>query len=126
MRGSTVTDVALRQQAPTVGQLLRRWRERRGMSQLALAMQAEVSTRHLSFVETGRSMPSKDMITKLADHLELQPHELDLLLLAGGYAPVARGAGEPPPTDAVRASIRTVVTGHLPFPAPWSTATSRW
>ena len=72
-----------------VGELLREWRERRRLTQLELALQAEVSTRHLSFVETGRAMPSREMIVHLAEQLEIPLRERNELLLAGGYAPVA-------------------------------------
>jgi transcriptional regulator with XRE-family HTH domain len=71
-----------------VGELLREWRERRRLSQLNLAIEADVSTRHLSFVETGRSRPTSDMILRLADHLDVPLRERNGLLLAGGYAPV--------------------------------------
>src|SRR4051812_32182564 len=71
-----------------VGHLLRHWRERRRLSQLELSNLAEVSTRHLSFVETGRSAPSREMLLHLAEHLELPLRERNHLLFAGGYAPV--------------------------------------
>ena len=70
-----------------VGLLLREWRERRRLSQLELSSRAEISTRHLSFVETGRSRPTPEMILKLTDHLEVPLRERNQLLLAGGYAP---------------------------------------
>jgi transcriptional regulator with XRE-family HTH domain len=69
-----------------VGELLREWRERRRLSQLNLAIEADVSTRHLSFVETGQSRPTSDMILRLADHLDVPLRERNGLLLAGGYA----------------------------------------
>jgi len=71
----------------TVGELLRGWRERRGLTQLELALQAEVSTRHLSFVETGRATPSRHMIVHLADELDVPLRERNALLLAAWYAP---------------------------------------
>ena len=70
-----------------VGPLLREWRERRRLSQLELSNRAEVSTRHLSFVETGRSRPTAAMIERLAGHLDVPLRERNRLLLAGGYAP---------------------------------------
>lgn len=70
-----------------VGALLREWRERRRLSQLELSIQADISTRHLSFVETGRSRPTPDMILRLTEHLEVPLRERNSLLLAGGYAP---------------------------------------
>lgn len=71
-----------------VGNLLREWRQRRRLSQLELACEAEISTRHLSFVETGRSRPSRDMILNLAERLEVPLRERNRLLLAAGFAPV--------------------------------------
>ena len=71
-----------------VGGHLRGWRLRRRMSQLDLACEAEVSSRHLSFVETGRSQPSRDMILRLAERLEVPMRERNVLLVAGGFAPV--------------------------------------
>src|SRR5215468_10362610 len=72
------------------GQLLRQWRERRRLSQLALAVEAEISTRHLSFVETGRAHPSRDMVLLLARVLEVPPRARNELLAAAGYAPMYR------------------------------------
>jgi signal transduction histidine kinase len=73
--------------ATRVGVLLRSWRKRRQLSQLELALEARVSTRHLSFIETGRSRPSAQMIARLADQLRVPRSDRDQLLLAGGYAP---------------------------------------
>jgi transcriptional regulator with XRE-family HTH domain len=101
-----------------VGELLRQWRERRRLSQLALALQADVSTRHLSFVETGRALPSREMILHLAEQLDLPLRERNHLLLAAGYAPVyAETALDSPPMAPVRVAIRQVLTGHEPYPA---------
>src|SRR3954468_9891186 len=72
----------------SVGVLLRDWRQRRRLSQLDLAVEAEVSTRHLSFVETGRSKPSRELVLHLAEHLDVPLRERNALLLAAGYAPV--------------------------------------
>jgi transcriptional regulator with XRE-family HTH domain len=98
--------------------LLRQWRERRHLSQLDLALAAEISTRHLSFVETGRSRPSRGMIVRLTDHLDVPIRERNHILLAAGYAPVypetALGA---PRMASVRAAIHQVLTGHEPYPA---------
>jgi transcriptional regulator with XRE-family HTH domain len=101
-----------------VGSLLREWRERRRLSQLELSLQAEVSTRHLSFVETGRSRPTPEMIVRLSEQLEIPLRERNTLLLAGGYAPAypEHGLNEPE-LDAVRAALRQVLDGHLPYPA---------
>jgi len=101
-----------------VGELLRQWRERRRLSQMELALEAEISTRHLSFVETGRSMPSREMVLRLAEHLDLPLRERNGLLLAAGYAPVyAEAALDSPPLAAVRAAVRQVLAGHEPYPA---------
>src|SRR5437868_12708099 len=70
------------------GVLLRDWRQRRRMSQLDLAVEAEVSTRHLSFVETGRSRPSRELVLHLAEHLHVPLRDRNQLLHAAGYAPV--------------------------------------
>lgn len=71
-----------------VGQLLRTWRQRRRLCQLDLALDAEISPRHLSFVETGRSTPSREMLLRLAEQLAVPLREQNVLLLAAGYAPV--------------------------------------
>jgi transcriptional regulator with XRE-family HTH domain len=101
-----------------VGELLRQWRERRRLSQLDLALQAEISTRHLSFVETGRSRPSRDMLLRLAEQLEVPLRERNHLLLAGGYAPAfGQTALDAPQMASVRAALRQVLAGHEPYPA---------
>ncbi|HZB72133.1 MAG TPA: helix-turn-helix transcriptional regulator [Acidimicrobiales bacterium] len=101
-----------------VGVLLRDWRQRRHLSQLDLAVEAEVSTRHLSFVETGRSKPSRELVLHLAEHLDVPLRERNTLLVAAGYAPVYAER----PIDAeemapVRAAIDKILSGHSPFPA---------
>ena len=78
--------------APSIGELLREWRQRRRLSQLDLAVEAGVSTRHLSFVETGRSRPSRELVLHLAEHLDVPLRERNELLLAAGYAPAYRRA----------------------------------
>lgn len=95
-----------------VGTLLRDWRHRRGLSQLELACQADVSTRHLSFVETGRTTPSRAMVLHLADHLDIPPRDRNTLLVAAGYAPTYRD--EP---VAAQAMLARVLTAHEPHPA---------
>jgi transcriptional regulator with XRE-family HTH domain len=103
---------------PPVGEQLRMWRERRRLSQLDLAIQAEISTRHLSFVETGRSKPSREMIVHLAEHLDLPLRERNHLLLAGGYAPVYTETPlDSPEMEPVRTAVRQLLTGHEPYPA---------
>ncbi|HEU5267433.1 MAG TPA: helix-turn-helix transcriptional regulator [Jatrophihabitans sp.] len=104
--------------AKPVGRLLRDWRERRRLSQLDLAIQADISTRHLSFVETGRSKPTPEMILRLTEQLEVPLRERNQLLLAGGYAPAYPQHGlEAPELASVRAALRLVLTGHEPYPA---------
>lgn len=95
------------------GDLLREWRQRRRLSQLDLAIQANVSSRHLSFVETGRSRPTSDMILRLAEHLDVPLRDRNALLLAGGYAPAypERGLAEPE-LQAVRKALQRVLKGH--------------
>jgi transcriptional regulator with XRE-family HTH domain len=101
-----------------VGELLRQWRERRRISQLDLSIEADISTRHLSFVETGRSQPSRDMVLRLADSLDVPLRERNRLLLAAGYAPVYGEAPlSAPQMAAVRQAIRLVLKAHEPFPA---------
>jgi transcriptional regulator with XRE-family HTH domain len=102
----------------TVGQLLRRWRQTRRLSQLELAIQAEVSTRHLSFVETGRAAPSREMVLHLAEHLDVPLRDRNELLLAAGYAPAYPAeALDSPRLSAVRAAIGQILAGHEPYPA---------
>jgi transcriptional regulator with XRE-family HTH domain len=101
-----------------VGELLRQWRERRRLSQMELALQTDISTRHLSFVETSRSKPSRAMVLRLAEQLELPLRERNHLLLAAGYAPVySETALDNPHLSAVRAAVRQLLTGHEPYPA---------
>jgi transcriptional regulator with XRE-family HTH domain len=101
-----------------VGGLLREWRIQRRLSQLDLAARADVSARHLSFVETGRSKPSRELVLHLADHLDVPLRERNALLLAAGFAPLYRQRslddGEMGP---VRAALEAVLDGHEPFPA---------
>src|SRR5260370_4357427 len=96
-------------QAPArrpVGELLREWRERRRLSQLDLAIQADISARHLSFVETGRSRPTPAMILRLTDQLQVPLRERNVLLLAGGFAPASPQHGvHGPPPDPVRPGL---------------------
>src|ERR1700733_2148212 len=101
-----------------IGDLLREWRQRRRLSQLELALEAEISTRHLSFVETGRSVPSRDMVLHLAEQLEVPLRERNALLVAAGYAPVfGERPLSDPALDAARAAMDLVLTGHEPYPA---------
>lgn len=107
-----------RERQGAVGELLRQWRLQRRLSQLDLAMEAEISTRHLSFIETGRSRPSREMVLRLAEPLEVPLRERNELLLAGGYAPVyGETALDDPSLTAVRSAIRQLLVGHEPYPA---------
>jgi transcriptional regulator with XRE-family HTH domain len=103
---------------PTIGDHLREWRQRRRMSQLALACEADISTRHLSFLETGRSAPSRDMVLHLAERLDVPLRERNVLLVAAGYAPAysARSLDDPALTS-VRKAVDLVLAGHEPYPA---------
>ena len=103
---------------PPVGDLLRDWRRRRRLSQLDLALEAGVSTRHLSFVETGRAKPSPEMVLHLAEELEVPLRERNRLLLAAGYAPVyEERALDEPEMQPVQDAIQLVLDGHDPYPA---------
>src|SRR5438874_9933590 len=104
--------------ARPVGDHLREWRQRRRMSQLDLACNADISTRHLSFLETGRSQPSRDMVLHLAEQLGIPLRERNVLLVAAGYAPVFQErALDDPALAAARRAIGLVLKGHEPYPA---------
>ena len=104
--------------APAFGNLLREWRQRRRLSQLELACEAEISTRHLSFVETGRSTPSRQMVLRLADQLAIPMRERNVLLVAAGYAPVySERLLNDPALDAARKAIDLFLEVHKPYPA---------
>src|SRR5918993_4228249 len=97
--------------APTssIGDHLREWRQRRRMSQLDLALDAEISARHLSFLETGRASPSREMVLRLAEHLAVPLRERNVLLVAAGYAPVfTERALSDPALSAARAAVDLV------------------
>ncbi|GHF44782.1 helix-turn-helix domain-containing protein [Streptomyces griseosporeus] len=101
-----------------VGPLLRAWRERRRVSQLELALRADSSARHISFVETGRSRPSEEMVLRLAEHLEVPVRERNALLLAAGYAPrYPETPLDDPALDAVRVGMERLIQGYEPYPA---------
>jgi transcriptional regulator with XRE-family HTH domain len=106
------------QEPQSVGELIRFWRTRRRRSQLDLALDAELSTRHLSFVETGRSRPSRQLLLHLAQQLDLPIAERNRLLLAGGFAPLYLDL--PYDADAMRPlreSLRRLLDAHEPNPA---------
>jgi transcriptional regulator with XRE-family HTH domain len=101
-----------------IGEHLKTWRQRRRMSQLDLALDAEISTRHLSFIETGRARPSRDMVLHIAEQLEIPLRERNVLLLAAGYAPeFPERALDDPALEAARRAVDVVLKGHEPFPA---------
>jgi transcriptional regulator with XRE-family HTH domain len=99
----------------TVGELLRQWRHRRRLSQLDLAIAADVSARHVSLVETGKSNPSAAMVLRLAEHLDVPLRERNRLLLAAGFAP--RYAERPHARSAVWGAVERVLHAHEPYPA---------
>jgi transcriptional regulator with XRE-family HTH domain len=105
-------------QSQPVGNLLRDWRKRRRMSQLDLACDAEISSRHLSFLETGRSLPSREMVLRLARKLDIPLRERNTLLVAAGYAPVFKATPlDDPQLDAARTVIDLLLQAHEPYPA---------
>ncbi len=106
-----------RVQAP-FGRLLRQWRQRRAVSQMALALEAEVSARHLSWLETGRAMPSRAMVLRLAERLDVPLRERNAWLVAAGYAPLyAERTLADPALAPARAAIDALLAAHEPWPA---------
>lgn len=104
-------------QASPFGTLMRTWRQRRRLSQLDLALEADVSARHVSFIETGRSAPSRSMVLKLAAALDVPAREQNQLLLAAGLAPVyTEHALDDPGMSAVRSGVERVLAAYNPFP----------
>ncbi|MET9403755.1 helix-turn-helix domain-containing protein [Kitasatospora sp. NPDC002965] len=101
-----------------VGVLLRGWRERRRLSQLQLALLADSSARHISFVENGRARPSQEMVLRLAEHLDIPVRERNTLLLAAGYAPhYPEKQLDDPAMDALRSGMERLLASHDPYPA---------
>lgn len=107
-----------RQENAGVGALIRAWRQRRRLSQLHLALEAGISQRHLSFVESGRALPSRDMVLTLAESLAVPLRQRNRLLLAAGYAPFfgERTLDDPALKPAIDA-VQRVLDGHMPYPA---------
>jgi transcriptional regulator with XRE-family HTH domain len=101
-----------------IGDHLKNWRRQRRLSQLDLALATEISTRHLSFIETGRAAPSREMVLRLADHLDVPLRQRNQMLLAAGFAPVypERSLDDPALAD-IRAVIDRLLTAHEPWPA---------
>jgi transcriptional regulator with XRE-family HTH domain len=113
------------QTTTTIGELVRSWRELRHLSQLDLASEAEISQKHLSFIESGRAAPSRDMVITLAEHLDVPLRERNTLLLAAGFAPVYRDRPlDDPALASARAAIDQLLVAHEPFPA--LTVDRRW
>jgi transcriptional regulator with XRE-family HTH domain len=109
---------AAMQKLQPVGTQLREWRQRRRLSQLDLAGHADVSTRHLSFMETGRSLPSREMVLRLADRLQVPLRERNRLLTAAGYAPLyAEHKLDDPALQAAKQAVDLVLRAHEPCPA---------
>ncbi|MET8825141.1 helix-turn-helix transcriptional regulator [Streptomyces sp. NPDC004610] len=101
-----------------VGPLLRAWREERRVSQLELSLRADSSARHISFIETGRSRPSEEMVLRLAEHLEVPMRERNALLLAAGYAPrFPETPLDDPAMGPLREGIERLIQGFEPYPA---------
>jgi transcriptional regulator with XRE-family HTH domain len=101
-----------------MGDLMRGWRERRRMSQLALATEANISQRHLSFIESGRASPSREMVLHLAESLEVPQRDRNALLIAAGFAPMYRDRPLSDPALAgARAAIDVILNAHGPNPA---------
>jgi transcriptional regulator with XRE-family HTH domain len=114
---ATVVNVSTVSPRPTIGPLLKSWRQRRHLSQLDLATTAGVATRHLSFVETGRSRPSREMVLHLAEHLDVPLRERNSLLLAAGYAPTYSETNlDAPAFETVRGALDRILAGHEPYP----------
>ncbi|MFJ8822889.1 helix-turn-helix domain-containing protein [Streptomyces sp. NPDC102467] len=109
---------AARKNPSEVGRLLRGWREQRRVSQLELALRADSSARHISFVETGRSRPSEELVLRLAEHLDVPMRERNALLLAAGYAPRFRETPlDDPSMGSLRAGLERLLRGYEPYPA---------
>jgi transcriptional regulator with XRE-family HTH domain len=118
MNASASTARAERARVRHVGDHLREWRQRRHLSQLDLAGDAEVSARHLSFVETGRAAPSRELVLKLAERLGVPLRERNVLLVAAGFAPAfPQRALDDPALRSARAAIELVLKAHEPNPA---------
>jgi transcriptional regulator with XRE-family HTH domain len=101
-----------------VGDLVREWRQRRGVSQLRLALDADLSARHLSFVETGRAQPSRDVVLRLAEHLNVPLRQRNTMLLAAGFAPAfGERSLDDPDLATVRRLIEQLLRAHEPYPA---------
>jgi transcriptional regulator with XRE-family HTH domain len=116
--GNVVSPAAPAAGGQGVGPLLRAWREQRRVSQLELALRADSSARHISFIETGRSRPSEEMVLRLAEHLDVPVRERNALLLAAGYAPhYPETPLDAPALGALREGLERLIQGYEPYPA---------
>ncbi|MDT0344362.1 helix-turn-helix domain-containing protein [Streptomyces litchfieldiae] len=103
---------------PGVGPLLREWRQRAGVSQLDLALRADSSARHISFIETGKTRPSREMVLRLAEHLDVPVRERNALLVAAGYAPeYPESSLDSPALEVLRLGLDRLLAGYDPYPA---------
>src|SRR5215510_3123790 len=110
--------MALPEGAPAAGALLREWRQRRNLSQLELATRSAVSVRHLSFIETGRARPSREMVLHLAERLDVPLRERNRLLLAAGFAPVfGERSFDMSEMAPAREALERFLSAHEPYPA---------
>jgi transcriptional regulator with XRE-family HTH domain len=101
-----------------VGEHLREWRTRRRMSQMDLALEAEISTRHLSFLETGRARPSREMVLHLSEQLDIPLRERNVVLVAAGFAPVfPERSLDAPELASARRAVDVILKAHEPYPA---------
>jgi transcriptional regulator with XRE-family HTH domain len=113
-----MTQIDMQMPMRTVGDHIRAWRRRRRLSQLDFALDVEVSQRHLSFIESNRSNPSREMVLRIADHLDVPLRDRNAMLVAAGFAPQFRECSlDDPALVAPRAAIDQVLRAHEPFPA---------
>src|SRR5512143_785959 len=111
-------EIVIQSPSGSVGTLLKQWRERRRISQLTLSLEAEISSRHLSFVETGRSHPSREMVLRLAKVLDVPPRARNDLLSAAGYAPIYRESSlDAPEMAQFRRALDFILRQQEPYPA---------
>jgi transcriptional regulator with XRE-family HTH domain len=110
--------LAMTSPSRSAGALIRQWRQRRRLSQLDCALEAEISQKHLSFIESGRSQPSREMVLRLAERLDVPLRERNAIMLAAGFAPVfpERSLDDPALAPA-RAAVEMILKGHEPYPA---------
>lgn len=118
MANASTSSVPASYELKPFGDHLRRWRQHRRLSQLDLADEAAISTRHLSFMETGRSVPSREMVLRLTESLGVPLRERNALLVAAGYAPMYRErALDDPALASARRAVELILKSHEPFPA---------